>query len=375
MSSPATQQQQPRQQQIFLVGATGYTGRLVARELRDRGLAFVPAGRSAERLAALVADLGLDAEPLVVDTLSPEPLVERLADQAIVVNCAGPFSLYSDPLVDAVARRPVTYLDVTGEQAVVERSLERRVELARRHGATIVHSCAFESLLADLLGHVLVEMRVEMGERLRDVSSYYWFERLLASPGTRLTMRLVDHVRTVALEDGALRERGPAVEAVAAPDLPFVGHRGRALFVPYPEVHFFARAFSPRSAGSYLLLSENEARLMTRPASRPETTVDEVVARHRAAPQRGPTDEQRRRQRCGVAVVATDEQDRRRWAAFEGRDPYGLTAFIVAWACAKLLAAPLRPTGVPSPGEIFAPSVFFDDLRDRDDLFDQLRHG
>ncbi len=361
--------------QIFLVGATGYTGQLVARELKERGLVFVPAGRSKERLTALADTLGLDVEPLVVDTLEPDPLIDELDDEAIVVNCAGPFGLFAEPLVERLSRLPVTYLDVTGEQPVVERSLEDRSDVARMNGATLIHSCAFESFIADLLAHRLVEMRVEMGEKFEDISSYYWFERMLASPGTRLTMRLVDHWRTVILEDGLLQKRGPASEAVDAPDLPFVGRKNRKLFIPYPEVLFFAHTFTPRNAGSYLLMTENEARLMARPAARSTMSVEEIVAHHESKRRPGPSEKQRRRQRCGVAVVSTDTRDRTYWASFEGRDPYGLTAFIVAWACAKLILAPIRPTGTPTPGEVFAPHVFFDDLEERSDLFENLTHN
>ncbi|KOS57396.1 hypothetical protein [Rhodococcus rhodochrous] len=44
----------------MIYGATGYTGELIAREAKQRGLTPVPAGRSAEKLRLLADELGLE---------------------------------------------------------------------------------------------------------------------------------------------------------------------------------------------------------------------------------------------------------------------------------------------------------------------------
>ena len=49
---------------IAVYGATGYTGRLVAAELRRRGAEFVLAGRNRAKLEILAEDLGgADRDP------------------------------------------------------------------------------------------------------------------------------------------------------------------------------------------------------------------------------------------------------------------------------------------------------------------------
>ena len=44
-----------------------------------------------------------------------------------------------------------------------------------------------------------------------------------------------------------------------------------------------------------------------------------------------------------------------------GVDPYGLTAAIIVWCCAKLGAMKEGPSGVLSPSEVFSADEFFDE--------------
>ncbi len=339
------------------MGATGYTGRLTARRLDQQGLAFVAAGRSEAGLRALIEESSLAAEPLVFDAREPGSLLDRLEPGAIVVSFVGPFGLLSRDLVRGLAEREVIYLDVCGEQAFVLDSLEHNGARAESSGALLVHACAFESFLADLLARRVAAP----GEELHDLSSYYWFDRHLASPGTRLTMKLVDRWRTVILRDGELRDQEPGgVREVTGLDL--AGERDRAVFVPYPEVIFFAWSFEPRHSGSYLLVKEAEARFFgRRPSSRgTETSIEELLRRHERLRQRGPSPQQRAGQGFGVAVVAEAEPGERRVASLRGRDPYGLTAAILGWACTWLLAHEVGVRGVRSPGEVFPSEAFFE---------------
>jgi short subunit dehydrogenase-like uncharacterized protein len=84
---------------IVLYGATGYTGRLVARELARRELDHVLSGRSAEKLAALGGNTR--AVPLDDDAA----LRELLEPARVVINCAGPFTLAIRPPPSAPASR------------------------------------------------------------------------------------------------------------------------------------------------------------------------------------------------------------------------------------------------------------------------------
>ena len=99
---------------LCIVGATGATGRRVARLAVEQGADLVLAGRSLGRLEALAADIG-GGEPRLVDLDRPETLETALADAAVVASCAGPFTEIGHSVAEAAVRHGVHYVDTTGE--------------------------------------------------------------------------------------------------------------------------------------------------------------------------------------------------------------------------------------------------------------------
>jgi short subunit dehydrogenase-like uncharacterized protein len=145
---------------ITLFGATGYTGRLVARALARRQLPFRIAGRSPERLARL-ADSSAGALPaatppawLVADATQPDTLPPLFQDTRVLINCAGPFTDLGEPVVAQAALNGVHYLDTTNELGYVYR-MQGYDGLARQNRAVIVPSCGLEVALADCAAAVL----------------------------------------------------------------------------------------------------------------------------------------------------------------------------------------------------------------------------
>ncbi len=139
---------------ITLFGATGYTGRLVARALARLGLSFRLAGRSPEKLARLADSLPASPSWLVADATQPHTLPVLCQDTRLLVNCVGPFTDLGEPVVAKAALSGVHYLDITNEMGYVYR-MQSYDALARRSGAAIVPSCGFEVALADCAAAVL----------------------------------------------------------------------------------------------------------------------------------------------------------------------------------------------------------------------------
>src|SRR3954452_15765442 len=83
---------------IAVYGATGFTGALVAAELRRRGAEFVLAGRSRESLEAVAEGIG-GAEPRAVAVHDHAGLRALLEPCGRVTACAGPFVRNRDPAV------------------------------------------------------------------------------------------------------------------------------------------------------------------------------------------------------------------------------------------------------------------------------------
>lgn len=96
----------------LVYGANGYTGKLIAREAKARGMTPILAGRNAEQVRALAGELGLDHR---VFGLGAEELQHGLQGVSLVLHCAGPFSSTCEPMLEACLAQRVHYLDITGE--------------------------------------------------------------------------------------------------------------------------------------------------------------------------------------------------------------------------------------------------------------------
>ena len=123
---------------IVLYGATGYTGQLVTDELVRRGATFTLAGRNPDKLAALATERGQGAPWRAVAADDRAGLRDLLADAAVVINCAGPFTLAGDALPAAAAHTGTHYLDSTGEQTFMQQVFERH---GAEPGAPVRRSC------------------------------------------------------------------------------------------------------------------------------------------------------------------------------------------------------------------------------------------
>lgn len=131
----------------MIYGANGYTGELAAREAAGRGLKPILAGRNAEAVGALAAELGL---PHRAFPLEGPQLAGALDGMSAVLHCAGPFVRTSRPMVDACLAAGAHYLDITGEIAVFEKVLSRGEE-ARRAGVALLPGVGFDVVPSDCL--------------------------------------------------------------------------------------------------------------------------------------------------------------------------------------------------------------------------------
>jgi short subunit dehydrogenase-like uncharacterized protein len=80
---------------ILIYGATGYTGKLIAKAAADQGARPVLAGRNLARVNAVARPLGLKARAF--DLGDPTRLDAAIKDVSVVLCVAGPFSARSRP--------------------------------------------------------------------------------------------------------------------------------------------------------------------------------------------------------------------------------------------------------------------------------------
>src|SRR3954469_4287968 len=131
---------------FLIYGATGHTGSLVAREAARRGLRPVLAARSAEKVAAVAGELGMEHRAFALD--SPDAVAAGVRGVQVVLNCAGPFGHTARPLTDACLKAGAHYLDITGEAALLEAQAARGGE-ARAVGGGLLPGVGFDLVPPD----------------------------------------------------------------------------------------------------------------------------------------------------------------------------------------------------------------------------------
>ncbi|WP_330184597.1 saccharopine dehydrogenase family protein [Nocardia sp. NBC_01503] len=172
-----------REFDLVLFGATGFVGKLTAQyliEAAPAGARIALAGRSADKLAAVRAELGPGAAewPLVQADSTDQASLDALAARTeVVVTTVGPYLRYGLPLVQACAENGTHYADLTGEPLFIRECIDRFGDRAAETGAKIVNSCGYDSIPSDLSVYQLYKRSVgdNTGE-LTDVTLVAWLK-------------------------------------------------------------------------------------------------------------------------------------------------------------------------------------------------------
>ncbi|KAG9036553.1 hypothetical protein FRB95_008609 [Tulasnella sp. JGI-2019a] len=149
---------------ILIIGATGYTGRLILRYLASHpnrdAFTLAIAGRSLPKLkeVAQSENAGDKTTLRQIDDITDEVQVRSLiVDVRVVISAVGPFWRYGKALVGACAEFGVHYVDTTGETAFIKYCIDRYDFLATKTGAIIINSAGFDSVPSDLSSFLSVQ--------------------------------------------------------------------------------------------------------------------------------------------------------------------------------------------------------------------------
>ncbi len=138
----------------LLYGAYGYTGRLVIEETVQRGHRPVLAGRNESKLRPLAEQYNL--EWLTLDLEDAVGLETAVSQFDLVFHAAGPFSITSDPMIQACLAGGVHYVDITGEIGVFENTF-RYDEQAQQKGVTLISGVGFDVVPTDCLARYVAD--------------------------------------------------------------------------------------------------------------------------------------------------------------------------------------------------------------------------
>ncbi|HEX3462245.1 MAG TPA: saccharopine dehydrogenase NADP-binding domain-containing protein [Acidimicrobiales bacterium] len=153
-----------RSYDIALLGATGFTGRLIAQYLADHAPAttrIVLAGRNPDKLESITNGLGRKVSVARADVTDP-PTVRALAESTrVLITTVGPYMEHGEPVIAACAVAGTDYLDLTGEPEFLDLMYLKYHDTAAATGARLVHSCGFDSMPHDLGAQFTVEQLPE----------------------------------------------------------------------------------------------------------------------------------------------------------------------------------------------------------------------
>jgi short subunit dehydrogenase-like uncharacterized protein len=351
---------------LALYGATGYTGRLVAAELKRRGLQAILAGRSRERLRALADELEVDWPVRAAQLDDAGALRGALDGARVVINCAGPFTFYGAPVIEAAREVGAHYVDTTGEQLYMQRVFEHEDAPSRRAGVAVVPAVGFDYVPGDLIAALAARGR----EPLRELVIAYDVKGFGMTRGTLHSGVEMLRGGDLLYEDGAFRLGGRAPERTEV-DFPAPIGRLPAMRYPGGEVvtvprhvttrrcveYWSARTFAPHPAlaAGVPVVTPFLRALFGTPA---RSVIDAAIDR---LPE-GPSPEVRRAARFTILATARGEDGSVGQAVVEGGDLYGLTGVIAVRAAELLADDGFAGRGVLAPAQAFDPAGFLDDL-------------
>ncbi len=358
----------PQTGPIAVYGATGYTGRLVAAELRRRGADFVLAGRNGAKLEIVAEDLR-GAIPIQQASLDdPRGLKALLEPCAAVIACAGPFRLHGEPVLAAAVKAHTHYLDTTGEQPFMLKVFKDYGRRARRAGVALVTAMGFDYVPGDMIAALTSE---GMGP-LEEVTLAYAVSDFGVTRGTALSALEMMSGGDVEWRDGALASAG---NGVGRGSWDFPEPVGRQRMVRYPAGEHITVPRHVRTRRVRTLLTVSTAiPLPVVPRFAPlvmppfqvamRTPLRRALAALVPRLPEGPSEESRRKSRF-VIVCEARKDSRTRRGTVTGSDLYGLTAITTVEGALRCAAPGYAAKGALAPAQAFEPGEFMRALEGR----------
>jgi short subunit dehydrogenase-like uncharacterized protein len=345
---------------ILIYGATGYTGKLIAKVAASQGARPILAGRDLEKVQVIAKPLGLASRAF--DLRDPQRIDAEIKNVAVVLCVAGPFSVTSKPMADACLRNRVHYLDITGEIDVFEALAARDAE-AKAHGVTLLPGVGFDVVPSDCLAAHLkrrlpdaddLKLYLSLGANMSRGTAKTMIESVAVGTRLRRNGRLVTRTRA---EEGSCdfgRGKRPTIQ-VSWGDVSTAYH---STGIPSIEVQFAAplairrMAQTPAVIKSFLGLGFMQTLLKGQIDWLPE----------------GPSEAARRAGEAVLVGEARNAAGQTVRTRLRTPEAYALTA-LTAFNAAKRVAAGEVATGFQTPSRAFGPDYIlsFDGVT-RDDL-------
>jgi short subunit dehydrogenase-like uncharacterized protein len=354
---------------IAVYGATGYTGRLVTAELADAGADLVISGRNRRKLDALSSEVKGEVAVRTANLDDPASLRALLADCSVVVDCAGPFVHYGEPVLAAAVETGTHYLDTTGEQSYMKMAFERYGPGASDAEVAVIPAMGFDYVPGDMIASLTAR---GMGE-LDELSVNYCWQGFTPSQGTARSALEIISGGGVEWRDGrwvaASRRVNSGTYEFPAP----VGRQGMIRYpsgeqitVPRHIATREVRTTMNASAFASERLAPISAAMMPVAGLALRTPLKRIANAVISRLPEGPSPAERDRMRWMIACEAKRGEAVRR-GVISGKDVYGLTAAAIRQGAMIAAGRGFDGRGALAPSQAFDPKDFLGGL-DRFDV-------
>ena len=345
---------------IVLFGATGYTGRLVAEQMVQRGLRPLLAARSEDKLAVMAEELG-GLETAVADVSRPESVRALVEHGDVLVSTVGPFLRWGGPALEAAIGAGAHYLDSTGEPAFIRRVFEREGPRAERAGCALLTALGYDWVPGNLAGALALR---EAGDAATAVRVGYFLrgEGLGGmSGGTRASAAGAMLETQFAWRDGRIvSERGAA--RVSSFDVD--GSRRQGISIGSSEAFALPRLHEGLQdvevylgwfgAASRAMVAFSLGMSGVRALPGAKRGLEAALSRFVKGSTGGPDAEARARGGSEIVAEARDGSGRTlAQVRLTGVDGYTFTGAMLAWGAERAAAGELRGTGALGPADGF----------------------
>ena len=352
-------------ERIVLFGATGYTGRLVAEAMVERGLRPVLAARSRDKLEALAADLGTKLEIATADVSDPPSVAALVGRGDVLVSTVGPFARWGAPAAAAATTAGAHYLDSTGEPVFIREVFERYGAAAEREGGGMLTAFGYDWVPGNLAGGIALRRAGEDAVRV-DVG-YFLTGKASMSGGTAASTVGAIAEPAFAFRDGRVQSERGAKRVRSFR----VGSKSRDGVSVGGSEHFALPRVAPqlREVNSYLGWFGPLARpmqLMSLGLSLPGAgalakAVGQRVVKGSTG---GPDAEARSKAGSHVVAIAYDAAGRElEEVHVTGVDGYTFTGRILAWGAEQAASGGIQGTGALGPVDGFGLVALTDGCR------------
>lgn len=333
---------------FLIYGANGYTGELITRFAVERGMRPIVAGRSEAAIKALAEKHGLVHRVFSLD--ETEKLDAALNEVAMVLHCAGPFSLTSRQMGEACLRTGTHYTDITGEIAVFE-ACAAGDRLAKDAGIMVMPGVGFDVVPSDCLARRLKD-RLPSATNL--TLAFYGKGRI--SHGTQATMTM-----NIG-KGGAIRREGkitPVPAAWRTREIDFgEGVVKLGVTIPWGDVSTAFYSTGIPNIEVYTVAPPSALRLMKLSRFIGPLLATGPVQRYLQGkiPPGGPSDEERARGKTLLWGEASDDAGNRIEERLTVPEGYTTTALAALEITRRILAGDLKP-GFQTPSMAYGPDL------------------